>query len=127
MSYTKTLFDFLLIVVYASRYPGCACDIPSANYQFTWARNPDWSKFYSGSPEIWRYFKGLTDRYGLNQYIKLNHKIVGAYWNEEEALWHVQVQKLDGTVFEDTCNVLINGGGVLKQVIPPSNGAGSHY
>lgn len=27
-----------------NRYPGCACDIPSVCYQFTWARNPNWSK-----------------------------------------------------------------------------------
>jgi hypothetical protein len=25
------------------RYPGCACDIPSHNYQYTWAPNYDWS------------------------------------------------------------------------------------
>jgi hypothetical protein len=26
-----------------NRYPGCACDIPSHVYQFSWNRNPDWS------------------------------------------------------------------------------------
>lgn len=28
---------------YENRYPGCACDIPSHNYQFTWEPNPDWT------------------------------------------------------------------------------------
>lgn len=28
---------------YENRYPGCACDIPSHNYQFTWEPNPNWS------------------------------------------------------------------------------------
>lgn len=28
------------------RYPGCACDIPSHNYQFTWEPNPDWTRLY---------------------------------------------------------------------------------
>lgn len=27
-----------------NRYPGCACDIPSHSYQFTWATNPNWKK-----------------------------------------------------------------------------------
>lgn len=27
---------------YENRYPGCACDIPSHNYQFTWEPNPNW-------------------------------------------------------------------------------------
>ncbi|RFU31050.1 hypothetical protein B7463_g5281, partial [Scytalidium lignicola] len=30
---------------FENRYPGCACDIPSHNYQFTWEANPDWNHF----------------------------------------------------------------------------------
>jgi cation diffusion facilitator CzcD-associated flavoprotein CzcO len=26
-----------------NRYPGCGCDVPSHNYQFTWEPNPDWT------------------------------------------------------------------------------------
>lgn len=29
---------------YENRYPGCACDVPSHNYQFTWEEKPDWEK-----------------------------------------------------------------------------------
>lgn len=28
---------------YENRYPGCACDIPSVCYQFSWAPSPEWS------------------------------------------------------------------------------------
>jgi cation diffusion facilitator CzcD-associated flavoprotein CzcO len=28
---------------YENRYPGCGCDIPSVNYQFSWAPSPDWT------------------------------------------------------------------------------------
>lgn len=28
---------------YENKYPGCACDIPSHNYQFTWEPNPEWT------------------------------------------------------------------------------------
>ncbi len=31
---------------YENRYPGCACDIQSHNYQFTWEPNPNWSSLY---------------------------------------------------------------------------------
>ncbi|KIV93713.1 hypothetical protein PV10_04908 [Exophiala mesophila] len=97
-----------------NRYPGCACDIPSASYQFTWERNPNWSQYYSESPEIWQYFKDVTVKHGLMKYIKLEHKIAGAYWKPEEGVWEVKVQRPDGTEFTDTCNVLVNGGGVLN-------------
>lgn len=29
---------------YENRYPGCGCDIPSVNYQFSWAPSPDWTQ-----------------------------------------------------------------------------------
>lgn len=28
---------------FENRYPGCACDIPSHNYQFTWEPSTEWS------------------------------------------------------------------------------------
>jgi NADPH-dependent glutamate synthase beta subunit-like oxidoreductase len=28
---------------FENRYPGCACDIPSHNYQFTWEPNAEWN------------------------------------------------------------------------------------
>lgn len=35
-----------------NKYPGCACDIPSVNYQFSW-KVKLWSHFWSYAPEIW--------------------------------------------------------------------------
>lgn len=28
---------------FENRYPGCGCDIPSVNYQFSWAPSPNWT------------------------------------------------------------------------------------
>ena len=38
-------------------YPGCACDVPSHLYSFSFAPNPDWSQTYSPQPEIGAYLK----------------------------------------------------------------------
>ncbi|KAK5077996.1 hypothetical protein LTR64_003600 [Lithohypha guttulata] len=98
-----------------NRYPGCACDIPSACYQFTWERNPNWSQYYSESPEIWRYFKDTTNKYGLNKYIKLRHEIVKCEWHDEAGQWDVTIRNLEsGEEFMDKCHLLINGNGVLN-------------
>ena len=35
-------------------YPGCACDVPSHLYSFSFAPNPDWSRHFSPQREIWR-------------------------------------------------------------------------
>ncbi|KAL1969601.1 hypothetical protein VTN77DRAFT_8154 [Rasamsonia byssochlamydoides] len=98
-----------------NRYPGCACDIPSVDYQFTWARNPNWSHFYSSAPEIWRYFRDLVDRFDLVKYFKFNHEIVGAYWDSDRGVWDIHVKNLiSGETFVDSAEVFINGGGVLN-------------
>ena len=38
-------------------YPGCACDIPSHLYSFSFAPNPDWSMSFSPQPEIQAYIR----------------------------------------------------------------------
>ncbi len=49
------------------------------------------------------------------KHIKLRHKIVAAKWEEQEGLWYVRIHDEEqGHEFTDTCNVLINGGGILK-------------
>lgn len=93
---------------------GCACDIPSVTYQYTWEPN-NWSKYYSEAPEIHAYFKRVVDKYGLLKFIKLRHRIDIAEWEETSAQWKVKVSNLaDGTAFEDHCDVFINAGGILK-------------
>jgi cation diffusion facilitator CzcD-associated flavoprotein CzcO len=56
----------------------------------------------------------VVERHDLRKYMKLSHTVTGAYWSDDEGLWHVQITGPDGTKFEDTCNLLVNGGGILK-------------
>jgi hypothetical protein len=58
-------------------------------------------------------------------YIRLRHQVIRANWNEETSKWTIKIQKLDetdkdGQVIEvvDECDMLLNGGGFLKYVIP---------
>lgn len=57
----------------------------------------------------------IVDSYDLRKYFKLDHLITGAYWNDQKGLWEVHVKNLvSGQSFVDTCDVFINGGGLLK-------------
>ncbi|KAI0172817.1 putative dimethylaniline monooxygenase [Hypoxylon sp. FL1284] len=102
---------------FENRYPGCGCDIPSVNYQFTWAPSPDWPSFYSGARDILAYFQNVAKKHGLTKYFKVNHRVVGAYWQEGENMWLVKVQRGDDPedVFEDRCHVFINASGALNK------------
>ncbi len=57
-------------------YPGLVCDIPSRIYQYTFARNPDWSHLFSPGGEIQAYFSGVADRFGLRDRIRFGTEIV---------------------------------------------------
>ena len=97
-----------------NRYPGCTCDIPSHSYQFTWARNPNWSTFYAKAPEIWQYFKDTAQKHNLEQYVKFEHKVECATWNEEKGLWELDIRAADGSLVQDSCEILVNGSGILN-------------
>jgi len=101
---------------YENRYPGCACDIPAVNYQFSWHPKPDWSSYYATSPEILGYFKDVVDAHDLGRFAKLNHRVVGAWWNDESGKWRIKVQPNDDEAqsFYDEGDVLINATGVLN-------------
>ncbi|BCS28059.1 flavin-containing monooxygenase [Aspergillus puulaauensis] len=100
---------------YENRYPGCACDIPSHIYQFSWAKNPRWSQFYSSGQEILQYLKDVVDQFDLAKFFQLQHEIIGAYWDSDRGRWEVHVRNLaTGQTFVDTCDILINCSGILN-------------
>lgn len=73
-------------------------------------------KSYSSGPEILQYFKDVAEKYGLMKYVRLKHKVVGVWWQEETSEWLVKIQRGDDPedVFEDRCHMLVNASGVLK-------------
>ncbi|CAM1507504.1 Fc.00g071450.m01.CDS01 [Cosmosporella sp. VM-42] len=97
----------------------CACDIPSHAYQYPWAPNPEWKKFYSGAEDLWAYFKGVAEKQRLLDCVKLRHKVVGAKWSEQIAKWCVTVET-GGATFTDEGDFLINAGGILNEWKWPS-------
>ena len=98
-----------------SRYPGVSCDVPAHGYTYTWRGNPNWSRFYASAEEIWTWYKGQAEEYGVYEHAKFKHQVVGLEWLEKEQVWRVEVEDLEkGEKFVDTANVVINGGGPLK-------------
>ncbi|CAM4276389.1 4-hydroxyacetophenone monooxygenase [Mycobacterium basiliense] len=90
-------------------YPGCACDIPSHLYSFSFEPKPDWRNPFSYQPEIWDYLKGVTEKYGLHRYIEFNSLVDRGYWDDEECRWHVFTA--DGR--EYVAQFLVSGAGAL--------------
>src|SRR5262249_50276795 len=56
-------------------YPGCACDIPSHLYSFSFAPNPGWSRTFSPQPEIWEYLRRVSREHGIEPHIRYCHEL----------------------------------------------------
>ena len=89
------------------------CDVPAHIYTLLDIPNPDWPAFYATGGEIQDYLKKITKEYKLARDVQFDSKVVEAVWDEDEGRWHVEVQQGDKTI-EDSCDILINGSGVLN-------------
>ena len=97
-------------------YPGCACDIPSMLYSFSFARNPAWSRVFPQQDEIRRYLEACIERFGLRERIRFGADMVEATYNESAAAWRVRLA--DGRVL--TCRVLVSATGPLNKPNVPA-------
>ncbi len=90
-------------------YPGCACDIQSHMYSFSFEQNPNWTRSFPSQPEIWDYLRTVADRYDLRRHIRFGQEMVGAQWDEDRQVWHVR--SATGDVY--TGQFLVSGVGAL--------------
>src|SRR5947199_4537526 len=71
-------------------YPGCACDIPSHLYCFSFAPNPGWTRTFSAQEEIRAYLRDCADRFGIRPHVRLRHTVENTTWDEEAQRWHIE-------------------------------------
>jgi cation diffusion facilitator CzcD-associated flavoprotein CzcO len=91
-------------------------DIPAHSYQLSFESNLAWTQFYSGAPEILKYWQRVVDKYDIRKYMKFKHKGVEATWDERTSKWNVKIQQLDtGNIIEDTADVFMTGIGALNE------------
>ncbi|MGH3609690.1 MAG: flavin-containing monooxygenase, partial [Pseudonocardiaceae bacterium] len=96
-------------------YPGCACDVPSRLYSFSFELNPSWSRNFSGQQEIWDYLRHCTDSYGVRPHIRFQHEVLAAAWDHPHRRWRISTNR-----GELSCDVLITGTGALSEPNVPS-------
>lgn len=100
----------------ANRYPGCACDIPSALYSLSFEPNPDWSRLLPSSQELWDYLDRVAAKYDLHQRMMFNVDVRKAEWVEERTRWRLTVVKLEtGETFHHESQFLFSATGQLVQ------------
>jgi cation diffusion facilitator CzcD-associated flavoprotein CzcO len=71
-------------------YPGCACDVQSHLYSFSFAPNPDWTHSFSAQPEIWDYLKRCARDFGVLPRVRFRSEVRAAAWDDAAQLWRVE-------------------------------------
>lgn len=101
-------------------YPGCACDVPSHLYSFSYAQRRNWSRLCSTQPEIHAYLRDVARAHGVEGLVRTGVEVTACTWNAERRRWSVQTAAGDG--YE--ADVLIIATGQLdRPAVPRLEGA----
>jgi len=80
---------------YHNRYPGCACDIPSHLYSFSFEPKLDWTRPYAPQLEILDYMEHCAAKYGVLPRCRFGDGVRRAVWDEDEARWTLTLESGD--------------------------------
>lgn len=79
----------------ANTYPGCACDVPSGLYSYSFAPKADWSRLYGTQPEILAYVDEVAHDHGLDEITRFGVEMHEASWQGDH--WRVRTDAGDLT------------------------------
>jgi 4-hydroxyacetophenone monooxygenase len=96
-------------------YPGCRVDLPSHFYSYSFEMVAQWTKMFSVRDDVFAYFTGIVEKYGVRQNIEFESEVEEAVWSEEDQMWTVSVRRNDGTIDRLIANVVITAVGQLSR------------
>lgn len=96
-------------------YPGCACDVQSHLYSYSFEGNANWSHKFAPWNEIQDYILDCTDKHGLRQHIRFGHRAIEAVFDEDDQRWRIRAD--NGNTI--TANAFVLGTGPLHVPLIP--------
>ncbi|MEM7467537.1 MAG: NAD(P)/FAD-dependent oxidoreductase, partial [Pseudomonadota bacterium] len=92
-------------------YPGCACDVPSHLYSYSFEPNPNWSRKYSSYAEIHAYLENCFNKYQLETQTSFSADIVECAFDDHASEWILKAA--DGETWR--AKFLVVGAGPLNK------------
>jgi cation diffusion facilitator CzcD-associated flavoprotein CzcO len=96
-------------------YPGCACDVASHLYSYSFAPNPDWSHAYSRQEEILEYLRAVAAQHDVERYVRYGTELIEASWDEEGSRWRLETSR--GPM---NCDILVPAMGPFGDPVMPT-------
>ncbi|KAK5662200.1 hypothetical protein OQA88_8105 [Cercophora sp. LCS_1] len=102
-----------------NRYPGAACDVPSALYSFSFSTNPNWTRILPTAPELSAYLEKVASDYSLPSKITYNTRVTRCEWHESSTRWRLTlVDTTTNDVSYHECQFLFSGAGQFSKPRP---------
>ncbi len=96
-------------------YPGCACDVPSHMYSFSFEPNTRWTRPYPQQAEIQDYILRTVEKYKLRELIRFGSDAHALHWQADAACWRIE---LAGQTPVFARHVVLATGPLNKPLIP---------
>lgn len=100
---------------FENAYPGCRVDNPNHMYSYSFEPNHDFPQFYSTQPVLLDYFRRVADKHDLRPHIRFETEVVEAVFDEDRAIWRVEVKTSDGRRETLEANAVITAVGQLNR------------
>ncbi len=97
-----------------NRYPGAACDVPVHLYSFSFAQSSDWSRKFPRQQELLAYAERIVRDYGLAPYLRLDHGLEAAEYDEAQGWWRLRTRHGELTARE-----VVSAIGPLSRAVAP--------
>jgi cation diffusion facilitator CzcD-associated flavoprotein CzcO len=100
---------------YHNRYPGCAVDLPSFLYSFSFEKKYDWSRPYAPQPELLAYMEGIAEKYDLLPHCRFGQEVSKATWDEANSKWTLRMANGG----ESQADVVVSAVGMFNELVYP--------
>ena len=91
-------------------YPGCACDVPSHLYSYSFEPNPNWSRMFAPQQEIWDYLRGCARKYEVYPHMRFGAEVASAVFDAQNHYWTVTTKGGESI----TAKIVVSGIGALS-------------
>lgn len=75
-----------------NHYPGLEVDIPSIAYQYSFARNANWSRLFAPGAEVKQYHMDVAQRFGLYPHVRFGTTVSSEEWDEDRHRWNLHTE-----------------------------------
>jgi len=107
-----------------NQYPGCACDVPSPLYSYSFELNPNWSRLFAPQQEIWDYLRACARKNGVDEHIRYGCAVERMDWDDGARRWTI-VTVEHGEVGSYQARAVVSAAGALHLPSYPDIPAGS--